>query len=111
MTDLIAICVPGTDGPECISPPVGIPTGGLSGPGSTVLQNSIIILFTLAVVLVLIFLLWAAIRWITSGGDKQKLQSARSGIIYAIVGLVVVFFAFFLINILGYFFGIKLYGK
>ncbi len=56
------------------------------------------ILLVLAVILALIFLIWGGIRWIMSGGDKQKIEQARSAIIGAIVGLVLAFLSFLILN-------------
>ena len=60
--------------------------------------NLINILLVLAVILALIFLIWGGIRWIMSGGDKQKIEQARSAIIGAIVGLVLAFLSFLILN-------------
>lgn len=62
------------------------------------------ILLVLAVVLALIFLIWGGVRWISSGGDKGKIDSARSTIVAAIVGLILAFLAYFFVNILAFFF-------
>lgn len=42
-----------------------------------------------AALLVLIYLLWGAISWITSNGDSAKVQKARDQITQAIIGLIV----------------------
>jgi len=39
--------------------------------------------------LVLLFLLWGAVEWLTSEGDKEKLTGARDKIIHAIIGLAI----------------------
>lgn len=57
------------------------------------------ILLIVAVILSLIFLIWGAIRWITSGGDKGKLDGARQAILAAIVGLILAFLAYAILNI------------
>jgi len=44
---------------------------------------------TVAAILVFAFLIWGAIEWITSAGDKGKMESARNKISNAIVGLVI----------------------
>ncbi|MCC6711005.1 MAG: hypothetical protein IT416_01495 [Candidatus Pacebacteria bacterium] len=46
-------------------------------------------IMVIAAVMVLIFLLWGAIEWITSGGDKGKTEAARNKITQAIIGLIV----------------------
>ncbi|GIW62020.1 MAG: hypothetical protein KatS3mg089_0872 [Patescibacteria group bacterium] len=56
----------------------------------------------------IIFLIWGGIKWITSGGDKTKVESARYTIIGAIIGLIVVFGSFLILNlVLGTLFGFK----
>ena len=66
--------------------------GGLVG---TVLQVLIII----AIILSLFFLIYGGIRYISSGGDKGKIDQARGTLTAAIVGLIISLLAFFIINI------------
>jgi len=46
----------------------------------------------------LVFLLIGSIKFITSRGDQKALQSAKNTMTYAILGAVLVIFAFFAIN-------------
>lgn len=64
--------------------------------------NFIQILIVLAVVLSVIYLVWSGIRWIMSGGDKGKVEAARSGVIASIVGLIISLLAYFIISIVVY---------
>lgn len=51
--------------------------------------------------LMLIFMLWGAIDWITSGGEKEKLTKAQNKITNAVIGifaLIVVFVIFGLLT-------------
>ena len=41
-------------------------------------------------ILVLLYLIWGAIEWITSGGDKGKTEAARNKITSAVIGLIVI---------------------
>ena len=66
------------------------------------------LIFIVAVVIALFYLLWGAVRWILSGGDKAAVEGARNMIIAAIVGLVVLFLAFLLINVLLAFFNVDI---
>lgn len=59
-----------------------------------------------AVVVALFFLIWGGIRWITSGGDKTKVESARGHIIAAIIGLIIAFVAYFIVQIILNIFGL-----
>jgi hypothetical protein len=40
-------------------------------------------------ILVLIYFLWGALSWITSGGEKGKIEEARNRITQAALGLVI----------------------
>ena len=64
------------------------------------LGNLITLAFIIAVVVALAYLIYGGVRWIMSGGDKAALDSARNHIVAAILGLIVVFLAFFILNIL-----------
>jgi hypothetical protein len=83
--------------------PEGSDFGNLCGIGAASLPNVIytviVILLIAAVLISVIYLIYGGIRWILSGGDKSKLDSARSHIVAAVVGLVVAFAAFFIINV------------
>jgi len=88
-------------GEQEIQAPSGIPVGGLGEGegGAKLIQNGLSWLLVTAVILALIFLIWGGIKWITSGGDKAKVESARNTIIGAIIGLIVVFTSFLIISI------------
>lgn len=64
-------------------------------------------LFIIAVVVALLFLIWGGIRWITSGGDKAQVETARNHIVAAIVGLIIVLLAYFVIQIVLGLFGLS----
>src|SRR5579859_2535142 len=68
-------------------------------------------LFILAALIALIYLIYGGIRWITSGGDKSNVEAARDSIIASIIGLVVVFLSYVIINVvMQFFFGFNLLG-
>lgn len=50
-------------------------------------------ILTFALALVVAFVLWAAVLFITAGGDPSKVAEARTRVIYAVVGLVVALLA------------------
>lgn len=102
----IALTLP--DGKKIVAPNE-VPTGGLEpgGKGQAIIQNSITILLITIIILSLFFLIFGGIRWITSSGDKAKLDSARKTIIYAIVGLALALLSFFIVNLVGQLFGIS----
>ena len=77
-----------------------------SGVGGIV--NAIItILFIVAALLALGFLIFGGIKWVLSGGDKSKVEAARGTIVAALVGLVLVFLSYFIMNLIFNFFGLN----
>lgn len=72
----------------------------------SLISNIITIAFIAAALLALAFLIFGGIKWITSGGDKGGVESARNMIVAALVGLVITFLAYFLIRIIFGLFGL-----
>jgi len=75
-------------------------------------ENLIPRLITLSLVIasiVFIFMLiWGAISWITSGGDKANLEIARGRVMNAIIGIVVLFVIWAIASLLEDFFGVDI---
>lgn len=93
--DSIQTCPPGQFAPLCT-----ITSGNFGG----LVGKVITILFILAAVVALIFLIWGGIKWILSGGDKSAVEAARNTIVAAVVGLIVVFLSYFILSIILRFF-------
>lgn len=74
----------------------------------TVIQTAVTIILIIAVVIALFFLIWGGVRWITSGGDKGKVEGARNTIVAAIIGLIIAFLAYFILQVVLGFFGLSL---
>lgn len=90
-----------------INPIRGMPRGGF-GKLEDVIQFGISFLLLIATLLALVFLIWGGIQWITSGGDKAGIETARKKITFAVIGLVVVFSSFFILSVISTFLGVKL---
>lgn len=56
------------------------------------------ILIVIAIVFSVVFLIYGGIRWIMSGGDKAKIEQAKSTIIAAIIGLIISILAYFIVT-------------
>jgi len=68
------------------------PSGGgvsVSDDISQVIKNAITLVIIFGALLALYFLIMGAIGWITSDGDKGKVETARNRMLYAVVGLLV----------------------
>jgi len=59
-----------------------------------VIQFVITLLFATGVIFAIAFLIFGGIRWIMSGGNKEKVEAARGHIVASIVGLVIIAAAF-----------------
>ena len=90
--------------------PVLGPLGNLSGAEFFGRLISALISFGFVIggiVFVFVFIL-GAIQWITSGGDKMRMEQARSKIFNALVGIIILFSFFAILNVVECFFGIGL---
>lgn len=74
-------------------------TGGVIG-------NLLNIIFIGVVLIALIFLIYGGIKWITSGGDKAGVEAARNMIVAALVGLVIAFLSYFILQFVFTLFGL-----
>jgi hypothetical protein len=75
-------------------------------PNSNIVGNIINIAFIVAVLVALAFLIYGGIKWITSGGDKSGVEAARNMIVAALVGLVITFLSYFILQIVFQLFGL-----
>lgn len=70
--------------------------------GATEINNiieTVVNIFSVLVgVVAVIMIIWGGLRYITSGGDSTKITSAKNTIIYALIGLVVVALAQFIVK-------------
>jgi len=77
-------------------------TGNVLGQIISSVSNVII---SLAAIAVLMYFLWAGYNWLTAGGDKQKVEEARTRITNALIGMAIVASALALSAIVNKFFG------
>lgn len=75
----------------------GVPTTLFGGEGSIFTTIVNILLFIIGAICV-IMLIWGGIRYTTSGGASASVTAAKNTIMYAIIGLVIAFLAFALVN-------------
>lgn len=75
---------------------------------SGIIGAIISLFFIIAVIIALFYMLWGSIRWILSGGDKAAVDAARSSIVAAVIGLIVLFLTFLFINLLLAFFNVNI---
>lgn len=66
-------------------------------------------IFALAGIILLFLLIWGGFGYLTSGGDPKKVESARGKLTHAIVGFIIIFVAYWLVQILETIFGIQIF--
>jgi cbb3-type cytochrome oxidase subunit 3 len=67
-------------------------------------------IFVIAAVIFFFMLVIGGVRWILSGGDKAQTEAARNQITAALVGLVIIFAAWAIVQLLSTFFGIQIFN-
>jgi ABC-type multidrug transport system fused ATPase/permease subunit len=72
------------------------------------ISYAIQLILIVAAVLFFFLLVLGGIRWITSGGDKGQTEAARNQITAALVGLVIVFAAWAIVQLVETFFGVRI---
>jgi len=93
-----------------VVPPVSIIKFGFGAEGiGNFFTNLITVIYAISMVVLIFMLLWGAFDWITSEGDKEKLDKARGKIINAIIGVVILAAAFAIIQVLGVFTGFSFF--
>lgn len=65
-------------------------------------------LFIIASLLTFFLLIFGAIQYLLSGGEKAAVESAKNRITHALIGLVLVFCVYALYKLIGDFFGLNL---
>ncbi len=71
-----------------------------------VLQNVINAALILAGVVAVFLIIWSGFQYVTSNGDKEKVDSARKRLTYAIIGLVFIFSSFMILRFISTFTGV-----
>ena len=76
----------------------------------SVISAIIIMVLVIAAIVFFFMLVLGGIKWITSGGDKAQTEAARNQITAALIGLVIVFAAWAIVNLVSTFFGIDIFS-
>ncbi len=74
-----------------------LPTANSYSPSSDIFKQRfadligsiLTIVITIGALMLLIYLMWGAFSWITSSGDKSKLEEARNRMTTAVIGMIV----------------------
>jgi hypothetical protein len=90
---------------KCLSP-INDATGAKIGEVASlyclplIIQNAVNVALFFSGFVALFLIIYAGILFITSGGDKAKIEQARKTITYTIIGLIIIIFAWAIIGII-----------
>lgn len=84
--------------------PIKINDLGLSF--GSIISSILPYIFTIAGIILLAYLIFGGFQFMLSGGDPKATQSAKSHITNALIGFVIIFVAFWIVQILGSIFGL-----
>jgi len=88
-----------------INTPQNLPKAGNE---PAIIANAITIFLTAGAIAALIAIIFSGIQLTASNGDSQKIAAARARLTWGIIGLIVMFLSFFIVNVFGGFFGVEL---
>ncbi len=93
----LALTIPGpSDQPVQIVAPPGVPSDINLG---TLITFVISVLFVAGIFVTTAYLLYGGLYWISSKGDKEKVDRARKIILYALVGLIIMSLSLVIVNV------------
>lgn len=72
--------------------------GDATGKVNSTITMIINVFSTVVGVVAVIMIIWGGLRYITSGGDSGKIGNAKNTIIYALLGLIIVALAQFIVR-------------
>ncbi len=90
------------------------PEGGLAGDLTSLTVGGIVtalirLILVIAALVFFFILVIGGIRWTAAAGDKAQTEAARNQITAALVGLVIVFAAWSIIQLINTFFGVNIF--
>ena len=66
------------------------------------------VVMAFALLLVLLYLVWGAIEWMTAGGEKGKIETARNKITNAMIGIIILSGTLAIFKFIQYLLGIEI---
>jgi hypothetical protein len=101
----LALTLPGKCNGECIiNPPPGFKAEFTSI--GTIISALLPYLFVLAGLMLFVYLILGGFQLMTSGGDPKRAESAKGKITGAVIGFIIIFVSYWLVQILQVIFGL-----
>jgi len=102
-----AIILPGTNGDEVINYPDGFSEFAKNFANlGAVIGRAIPFVFAIAGIGLLIMIIGVGMKLLTGAGDAKKMEEGRHQLTYAIVGFIIIFSAYWIVQLMGIITGI-----
>ncbi len=85
-----------------------LPAGKFTNLASVV-TNALPIIFSIAGIILLAYLVWGGFDMLTSMGDPKKAEGAKNKITNAVIGFIIIFAAYWITQVIDYIFKLKVY--
>ena len=66
-----------------------------------VFRSFVSVAWTLAGAIAIIIIIVSGIKFLISGGDAKKVDSAKKSLTYAVIGLILILSAYFIVSVIG----------
>ena len=77
---------------------------------ASLVNNALTYVFSIAGIILLLYLVWGGFDYLTSMGEPKRAESAKGKITNAIIGFIIIFVAYWLVQILDYLFQLGVYN-
>jgi cytochrome bd-type quinol oxidase subunit 2 len=75
----------------------------------SLLSNGFTAMLIVGAIILVIMIIWSGISMMTSGADKERVQTAQKRLTYAIVGFIILICVFAIAGFVGSFFGLDFF--
>lgn len=104
----IALIIPGSSGNVTISGPTGLKAEFTNL--SSLITNFLPYLFSISGIILFAYLVWGGFNYLTSMGDPKKAEAGKGRITNAIIGFIIIFAAYWMVQIADVIFKLGVYN-
>lgn len=74
---------------------------------ASLITNALPYVFGLAGIILFVYIVWGGFDFLTSMGDPKKAEAGKNKITYAILGFIIIFVAYWIVQLVIYIFNLK----
>lgn len=103
------LLLPGASGPISIPDPSGFKFTGASGNLGAVITAALTYVFPVGGLILFAMLIMGGFQLLTAAGNPEEVKKGYNKILYALIGFLVIFVSYWLVQILEYVLGITIF--